>query len=280
MFDLNEYKSYGDLANGILQYSKKAKKVLGQKLYENMLLADLAARKDNENTIKKLAEPSFDEAIISLLGKVPVTSKVMDEIAAKYRRFVFGTQTMRGLDDSIQFSILDRMKALMEDAIDSNILFYDFQKMLMDEQIDYLNQSRLELIFNMNMAQAETHGSWSQIYEQMDADVDLVFKLGAHRHWHDTKEGQDDPCPALDGFVALKSDPVWDGIYPPLHYGCTACTVRVALRADKAVGFSDLPPEVANIQDGFGQSPATGYNIVVPTTGDMNGVISYFEALQ
>lgn len=278
MFDINDYDSYDALKKGLYSFSIRARKELAQKLFFRLVAADVAGRKEQQHYLDgaslKLAAatPQFMEALREFLGKVTVTSAQLASLEGKYRRFVFGTKTLMGVDDSIQYVILERARNQIAEAIRGEETFYDFKTNMQDEfGKDLLPEARLKLIFHQNIIQAYNAGAWDQLYNQMEEDVDLVYDTA-----HDERVGRDknDPCGFYDDFVAPKSDPVWETLWPPIHFNCR-CTVRVALRADKKTAKDSV--DLKYIPEEFRSWPGDGFALSAPTADQLDEMQGYFQ---
>lgn len=262
-----EFTSYAQFGKAAVKFSEHAKKELGKQLYTTLVAADLAGRKDFAETGKlQFKESHFDEAIKEFLGKLPVSAKVLAELEAKYRRFVFGTRTLIGLDEALQGVILERMRDLIVEAIRGELLFAQFVEKM--NEIIILPEARLNLIFQQNLMQAYSAGAWEQIYEMVE-DVDLIFETARD-------ERVESICASCDSFVAPKSDPIWSEIWPPVHFLCR-CIVRLAdeddLRtAKRSVDTSEIPREFKNW-------PGDGFAIIVPTIEGLTSLKNQLEDL-
>jgi len=271
--NLENVNSFSELARVIVSESKQATKP-AMKLFQNLVLADLGGRADALHKSKgirldepyfKAEDPAFEEALVSFAKRIPVSAELLDRIMTRYYGYVFGSKRLMGLEDSLQYAVLDKAKGLIEDAINGEVDFQEFKSQVL-EQTDYLNTSQLKLIFDQNILNAYNAGSWSQLYEQMDTDENLYFSTA-----HD--ERVDDFCKEFDGFIAPKSDARWQQCWPPLHFLCR-CTVRLSLAGDRS---KTSHPDVSVIPEDFRNWPGQGFTLALPTSSEMNSVKSYLE---
>jgi hypothetical protein len=218
MKSFDRLASYKDLAAFAIAASKKVAAKSAQELYETMVIADLGARADQLNIEKDfadidLADEEFTEALESFRKRLNITAEQFDEILDTYKGYVFGTKTIRGLEDSLQFAILEHSRNLIDQGIQGDIAFADFKKQ-MEGVTDVISPARLQLIFRQNVLNSYSAGAWSQLYEATDENFDLIFTTSKD-------ERVDGDCSAWDGFTAPKDDPVWqEGAFVPLHFNC------------------------------------------------------------
>lgn len=280
LLEVDSFNDYPQLAGSLLEVSKKARRDLSKKLILHMLAADVAARKELTDVVKKrirekkkkirLADPEFEEAIREYLGKVTVTSEQMQRLETKYKRLVWGTKTLMGVSDSIQYTILERGRELIEDAMNNGTSYAQFSEQLKQEGADILPEYRLKLIFHQNIIQAYNSGAWQQLYEASDENYQLVFKTA-------DDERTDEDCSKFDGFVAEKNDPIWQTLYPPVHFNCR-CLVRMALDEDLANAKTDV--SVSSIPEDFRSWPGDGFTLSVPTAEELRNAEDFFAELR
>lgn len=264
IFDIKKYSSYSELGKAVVEYSKKLKKELAEELYFDLVAADVSARAETKIRLE-LAEPEFEEAIAELFGKVPVTAEQLAAIESKYKRMVFGTKSLMGVEDSLQFAVLEKAQNLIGDAIKGNLTYGEFLEKMGEDGI--IPERRLELIFHQNITQAYNSGAWQQLYEQFEEDVELVFTTGQD-------ERVDEDCSQWDGYVALKSDPIWETLWPPLHFGCR-CGTRMALDNDIKNAKPGGDPE--EIDEDFRTWPGDGFTISVPSNADLEQMLEILK---
>lgn len=305
MINPQKFKSYKDAAQAALKSAAYTRN-LSERLYRVMLLSDLAghfeAFKRREPNVlqeeafqgsdrivegwmknprtKKLAgtttgifEGEWSEALFYFRKKVPMTSEQFAALDDMYKGIVFGTKTLMGLDQSMQYAILQDMKTRIDDALAHGTPFDDWKAsvvatMKSNGLTDLLPDYRLKLIFQQNVMNAYASGNWHQL-NSINADIPLVYLTAqdnrvrpSHLQWQ--------------GFTRPKSDPIWKKIWPPNGFACR-CRVCAADKDDLKNMKSHLGGDVSDIPEGFRSYPGAGFRIQVPHMADIMQVRNALE---
>jgi uncharacterized protein with gpF-like domain len=148
--------------------------------------------------------------------------------------------------------ILQDIRGMVDQAIDDGIPFTSFKKELtprlqakgwwgiretVDKETGLITETqlgsvaRLRKIYQTNLQSSYSAGRYRGQRDTAEALPVWTYRIGA-------ADKHTEGCAKLDGFTALATDPIWDTIYPPNHFGCTGRIVAHTQRRADALKLS------------------------------------------
>lgn len=188
------------------------------------LMAGMANVKDEDQVLEvdrhvDLVGPVFREAIEALAKKSP-TMRVLSpaQLSEQVR------QTAWYVSGVMSGNLLDRIREkLIQARVEGKSRDW-FTQEVMDDVGS--TAAHVETVFRTNAASAAGAGRWKQYNDPDVADLFFGYRYlsqGDHRSRPLHK--------AMDGFMALKDDPIWRVIWVPNGYNCR-CKIRPVRRRD------------------------------------------------
>lgn len=218
--------------------SKQAQAELGQAVVRAAALADMLGRRAllqeldaklgrrsyADDTTPLIAAVPFDQAIESLLSREPRLAEGWLEVQQVYT-LEHGFSLARGMTEVLT----DKVQLFLAQSMQQGASALDAER-----QLQFLASAHdvgftsgyAQTVYRTNLNSAYTAGRMRQARTPAVRAVAPGFRFDA--------VGDADTRPnhkALDGFVALQNDPVWQTCSPPLGYNCR-CTLALALRSE------------------------------------------------
>ncbi len=247
---------------------------LKEPLFQAMLAASMAGRADavteTQNQgfefghLRKFKEIIFDMAVLAapltpeeavkhFSGKVPMTKEEWEALQERLRGEAFFAA---GLEKT---AIEKDVKPLIFDALKNGISLREFRHGLDELQVKYATpvygregtvgekvlDYHAETVYRTNLMDAYNKGK-RVIYD----DKQLRPWFPAYQYSAIMDSRTCPMCRALDGFIALATDPIWDKIWPPNHFN-DRCTVVSINKYDFHRDMLSPPPTVEPAE-GFG----------------------------
>lgn len=218
--------------------SKQAQAKLGEAVVRAAAMADMLGRyallKEFDAKVGRRSysdEPTplvpavpFDEAIDALLSRDPRLATGWEEVQAIYTMdhgFSLARAMTQQLTDKVQLFLAQSMDQ------GSSALDAEQQLRFLASAHDVgFTRGYAQTVYRTNLNSAYTAGRMRQAKAPGVRSVAPGFRYDAVM--------DDDVRPnhrALDGFVALQNDPVWQQCSPPLGFNCR-CTLALALRSE------------------------------------------------
>lgn len=193
----------------------------------------------------------YDEALQFLNSKKIIPPAAFKEASAQIKAIAFSVQRIE-----TQNALL-ATKIHLKDTIDQGLSLADFKKSMGEVFTNYgitpLSDRHIETVFRTNIQSTYNQAHWDTA--QRSKYVVMLEFLGIE------DDRQSDICAPFNGFIALKTDPIWNTIRPPNHYQCrTGIGSITKARADRE-GLRPSPKpsakDISRVHEDFSSMPRT-----------------------
>jgi len=193
----------------------------------------------------------YDEALQFLNSKKIISPQAFKEASAQIKAIAFSVQHIE-----TQNALL-ATKIHLKDTIDQGLSLSDFKKTMGGVYTKYgitpLSDRHIETVFRTNIQSTYNQAHWDTA--QGSKYVVMLEFLGIE------DDRQSDICAPFNGFIALKTDPIWNTIRPVNHYQCrTGIGSITKARADRE-GLKPSPrpskDDIGRIHGDFNSMPRT-----------------------
>lgn len=195
-------------------------------------------------------EMKFDEAIAYALNKKPTLFSEIDEINDKVKNNCFWIKR------STELTATEKVLKELQKSLEEGGTFKEFMKGI-DSVIDKVGMGTngwyASNVYRTNMMTFYNSGTYKQ---QMDNITDKPYLL--YDGVADNR--QSEICKNLDGKVYKATDPIWNTIYPPNHFGCRSSVVAMSKEEVEAFGLTILSPTKAIKEMDLGNFEGNPYN--------------------
>jgi hypothetical protein len=181
-----------------------------------------------EDRIERHAEdPVFVEAVAAMMRKAPTIAVLTPKSLTERMR-----QTAFYVSGVLSVNVLEKLRAaLVRARIEGKSRDWFMQEAA---KVADLSAAHVETVFRTNAMSAAGAGRWRQ-YSDPDSASDYPAFRYVSRRGHTSRPLH----VAMDGFMAIRSDPIWKVIWTPNGY-CCQCHVRQVRRSQAvAAGMID-----------------------------------------
>lgn len=187
-----------------------------------------------------------DSAYKFFKDKVPLTRVEFDKLDRLAKNEAF---TIAGTEN---IALIGQVKEVAQKALREGMTQFEFQKEtweLFDTAgITKTSRWHLETVFRTNISNAYNASRWEQM---LGSPSEAVERFVPYLEYS-TTGGHNvcEICMSFDGKIYRRDDPVWDVIYPPLHYNCECLVAPVSAfeTIDEGIKASTVYPDMSEIQ--------------------------------
>ena len=205
--------------------------------------------------LKKTPPVRGDRAYEWFKKKVPMTRPKFDMLnqAAKSEAF-----TIAGSEN---IALIAQVKEVAQRSIIEGITQYEFSKevtsLFETAGVTPTSKWHLETVFRTNIGSAYNAARWQQTFESPSEAVELFVPYLQYSTTGSANVCE--ICKPYDGRIYRRDDPIWDTIYPPLHYNCECIVAPVSVLEVEAEGLKPdtIYPDSPGPIKGFDGPPST-----------------------
>jgi len=175
--------------------------------------------------LQKLAPMDSDRAYEFFKNKVPMTRIQFDRLSQLARNEAF---TIAGSEN---IALIGQVKEVALDALKDGLTQHEFKKAtweLFDAAgVTKTSPWHLETVFRTNVCSAYNAARWEQTFQ---GPTEAVEKFVPYLEYS-TSGGANvcEICEPYNGRIYRRDDPIWDTIYPPLHFNCECLVAPVSV---------------------------------------------------
>jgi SPP1 gp7 family putative phage head morphogenesis protein len=175
----------------------------------------------------------YNEAIKYFVDKVPKIYENFEAITDKYISNSFWIKKLADLE------LTKKVKKSLEKVLNEGKTFESWKKSI---DLKALGEWYLETVFRTNVNSAYSAGRYEQ---QMN--MKSIFEYWLYDAVMDSRTSE--LCSELDGKMYRADNPIWNKIYPPLHYNCRSDVIALNKTDLKAMNISQKSVDSYKIQD-------------------------------
>jgi len=247
--DLNKLKSFQTLS--IQPPDSASRELTFNILMTSALLGKLVAKEIINQDTKQFSEYSLFDIDFEDIGFLDAMNLLKKKSVLTSAEFKAAEGYIKNITFSIQrierIEIINTLHESLIATIKSAESFEDWQEKLPKIFDSYgitpLKNHHLETVYRTNIASTYNDASWDQYLDDDNTEAIQFVAIPDARVRPEHL--------AYDGYIAAKTDPIWNTISPPLDYNCRCGTIPISRQriAREKITFDKITPAQNKAKD-------------------------------